>query len=167
MGFMGQQEKISNGCQERQGHERCVAGALRDAERVCREREVTLTPIRKRVLEMVWKGHKPVKAYEIIDNFGGSNKAAKPPTVYRALDFLVENGLVHRIESQNAFIGCAHPVEGHTASFLICTECQMAEEIDSHRLDQCIDRLAADKGFKVEHKTVEVYGLCPTCIKRQ
>jgi len=163
---MGQKQKTSNGCQERQGHERCIKEALREAEQVCQERDVSLTPIRKRVLEMVWKGHKPVKAYEIIDNFAGRNKPAKPPTVYRALDFLLENGLVHRIESQNAFIGCAHPIEGHAASFLICTDCQEVEEIDSRQLDLSIDKLARDKGFEVQYKTVEVYGLCPACAKK-
>ncbi|MEE8294974.1 MAG: Fur family transcriptional regulator, partial [Sphingomonadales bacterium] len=114
-------------------HSRCVSGAMRDAERVCQKRGVNLTPIRRQVLEMVWQGHHPVKAYEIIENFGGKSHSTKPPTVYRALDFLIENGLVHRIESQNAFVGCSHPVTAHNANFFICTCCQQAIEIDSER----------------------------------
>lgn len=156
-------QKISGKAPKRHDHGRCVHDALRGAEQVCQTRGVTLTPIRKRVLEMVWAGHKPVKAYEIIDNFAGRNKPAKPPTVYRALDFLVENGLVHRIESQHAFVGCPSPVENHNASFFICTRCEVVSELESGNLDKTIARLAREKGFAVKRKTVEVYGLCPAC----
>jgi Fur family zinc uptake transcriptional regulator len=163
--FMGQKVKTPSELSPRHDHGRCVTEALREAEKICRRRELRLTPTRKHVLEMVWAGHKPVKAYEIIDNFAGRNRPTKPPTVYRALDFLVEHGLVHRIESQNAFIGCPSPVENHTASFFICTRCQVAEELDSRNIDKTISSLAKEKGFIVEQKTVEVYGLCPACAK--
>jgi len=148
-------------------HSRCVSSALSDAERVCSEKGVTLTPVRKRVLEMVWAGHKPVKAYEIIDNFAGRNKPTKPPTVYRALDFLVENGLVHRIESQNAFIGCPSPDETHAANFFICTRCQVVEEMESADIDKAITRLAKENEFVVRQKTVEIFGLCPACAEKE
>lgn len=148
---------------KRHDHGRCVSDAIREAESICKSKDIRLTPTRKKVLEMVWAGHKPVKAYEIIDNFAGRNKPAKPPTVYRALDFLVQNGLVHRIESQNAFIGCPSPIESHNASFFICTGCEVVTELESENLDKAIAGLAREKGFAVQRKTVEVYGLCPAC----
>lgn len=147
----------------RHEHSRCVLGALRDAEKVCKKRGVNLTPIRRQVLEIVWQGHQPVKAYEIIENFGSTSHPTAPPTVYRALDFLMENGLVHRIESQNAFVGCSHPISTHKANFFICESCHQATEIDSKRLEASFEQLAADNCFKIKHKTVEIYGLCANC----
>ena len=144
-------------------HSRCVSGAMRDAEQVCQKRGVNLTPIRRQVLEIVWQGHHPVKAYEIIENFGGKAHSTKPPTVYRALDFLMENGLVHRIESQNAFVGCSHPVTTHKANFFICESCHQAIEIDSERLESSFAALAEDNSFQIKHQTVEIYGLCANC----
>lgn len=163
----GHQQTVTGKQPGTHNHARCVSDALSDAVRVCADRGVTLTPIRKKVLEMVWAGHKPVKAYEIIDNFAGRNKPTKPPTVYRALDFLVENGLVHRIESQNAFIGCPSPVENHAASFFICTRCHVVKEMDSEGIDAAIARLAKQNGFRVRQKTLEVYGLCPGCANKE
>lgn len=144
-------------------HRRCVSAALREAEAVCQARDVNLTEIRKRVLELVWQGHEPVKAYEIIENFKGDHQATKPPTVYRALDFLMANGLVHRIESLNAFVGCAHPENQHQANFFICTKCHRADEIESGKIAATIEKLAQDQDFTISHKTVEIYGLCSAC----
>lgn len=147
----------------RHEHSRCVSSAMRDAEKVCKKRGVNLTPIRRQVLEIIWQGHNPVKAYEIIENFGSTSHPTAPPTVYRALDFLIENGLVHRIESQNAFIGCSQPVTAHKANFFICESCHRAIEIDSARLEASFEQIAADHSFQIKHKTVEIYGLCANC----
>lgn len=147
-------------------HSKCVSGALKDAEKVCQKRGVNLTPIRRQVLEIIWRGHNPVKAYEIIDSFGGASHTTQPPTVYRALDFLMENGLVHRIESQNAFVGCSHPRGDHKASFFICNECQQATEIDSKDLEAAFDHLAEANSFKIKTKTVEIFGFCKICQDR-
>ena len=91
-------------------HSRCVAEALAEAEALCAKQGTRLTTLRKRVLELVWASHKPLGAYDILGVLSEEDgRRAAPPTVYRALDFLLENGLVHRIASLNAFIGCVHP----------------------------------------------------------
>ncbi|MCH8322021.1 MAG: transcriptional repressor [Proteobacteria bacterium] len=147
-------------------HRRCIATALREAEDLCRARAVNLTATRRRVLELVWQGHEPVKAYQIINNFRAGHQATKPPTVYRALDFLMENGLVHRIESLNAFVGCTRPENRHQADFFICTACHRVDEIDSGKIAATFEKLARQQNFTISHKTVEVYGLCRACHEK-
>ena len=159
--------KISTFTGNKHDHRRCVLTALKEAEDLCQARDVNLTATRRRVLELVWQGHEPVKAYEIIDNFKASHQATKPPTVYRALDFLMENGLVHRIESLNAFVGCARPDNPHQANFFICTNCHRANEIDSRKIAATFENLAHQQNFTISHKTIEVYGLCSSCAGKK
>ena len=90
-------------------------------------------------------------------------RRAAPPTVYRALDFLLDNGLVHRIASLNAFVGCNHPEHAHQGQFLICRKCHAAIELEQSSISDAIIQSAADVGFKVEGQTVEVVGLCAGC----
>ncbi|MCY1391360.1 Zinc uptake regulation protein [compost metagenome] len=90
-------------------------------------------------------------------------RRAAPPTVYRALDFLLENGLVHRIASLNAFIGCNHPAHAHQGQFLICRACHVAIELEQKSISGAIIESAQDVGFSVEGQTVEVVGLCSSC----
>ena len=156
-------------------HRACVSDALAAAEAVCAERGVRLAPLRRRVLELVWENHKPVGAYAILEELqadrrsDGGTKAAKarglvaPPTVYRALDFLLENGLVHRIEMLNAYIGCCRPESRHSGQFLLCGECGTAAELASDALLAVIDGEASRRGFAVRRVMVEVDGLCPDC----
>lgn len=148
-------------------HAQCVAAALREAEDLCRRRGINLTLVRRRVLELVWQGHEPVKAYDIIDNFHSAKHVTRPPTVYRALSFLIENGLIHRIESQNAYVGCVHPIVHHDANFFICNRCQRVTEIDSGELDAPLEKLARKNAFKINQKTIEIYGLCQICSARE
>ncbi|NQV54443.1 MAG: transcriptional repressor, partial [Rhodospirillales bacterium] len=89
--------------------------------------------------------------------------AAAPPTVYRALDFLLAHGLVHRIQSLNAFVGCAHPHETHRSFFLICTECGDAVEVEDADVDGAIDGTAGKFGFQLNSRTIEAIGICPKC----
>ena len=103
------------------------------AEKLCAAKGLRFTPLRRRVLELVWSGHKPVGAYALLDQLRDEDLGSAPPTVYRALDFLIEHGLIHRIERMNAFIGCSHPGEAHRGFFLICGECGNAEELESDR----------------------------------
>src|SRR5918999_799750 len=100
-------------------HLSCIGDALDRAAVLCDQRGARLTPLRRRVLELVWRGHEPVGAYDLLAQMG----RAAPPTVYRALDFLIEQGLVHRIESLNAYVGCDRPEAAHASQFLICTDC--------------------------------------------
>jgi Fur family zinc uptake transcriptional regulator len=144
-------------------HGACVAEAVESAERICARRGVRLTRLRRRVLELVWSSHAPVGAYDLLRKLSREHDGAAPPTVYRALDFLLEQGLVHRIESRNAFVGCAAPAESHAGQFLICRDCGSAAEMHDKRVNRAINRGAAELGFFAEAKTVEVSGVCPAC----
>lgn len=147
----------------RHNHDRCVADALARAEDVCAARGVRLTELRRRVLELVWQGHAPVGAYELLEGLRRGGRRADPPTVYRALEFLMEQGLVHRIESRNAFAGCARPSEVHQAQYLLCESCGDAIEIEIGGLARRIETQAAALGFNVAGQTIEARGLCERC----
>src|SRR3954470_21838017 len=144
-------------------HEHCVSIALAAAETVCADAAERLTPLRRRVLELVWTSHRPIGAYAILDQLKEGGRSAAPPTVYRALEFLLERGLIHRIESLNAFAGCAHPGESHLVQFLICRTCGMTAELDDRRLGEAIGRSAADHGFNIQSRVVELSGICSGC----
>jgi Fur family transcriptional regulator, zinc uptake regulator len=144
-------------------HRKCVHTALSTAEAVCKARGEKLTPVRKRVLELVWASHRPVGAYALLDSLRADGRSAAPPTVYRALEFLLALGLVHRVESLNAYLGCAHPASDHAAQFLICRQCGTAAELEESDIATAIDRHAKRAGFAVERRTVEAMGLCAAC----
>lgn len=144
-------------------HDRCLARALREAERLCRQRGAQLTPIRRRVLELVWSGHRPQGAYELLERLQAERGRVAPPTVYRALDFLLAQGLIHRIESLNAFVGCARPSHSHSGQFFICEGCGTTAELADPGLASQIDRSAEALGFSVAQRIVEVRGFCPCC----
>ena len=144
-------------------HLRCVAAAMADAARLCRSRGVRLTPLRSRVLEIVWQQHKPLGAYDILAVLAAEGRSAAPPTVYRALDFLQEQGLVHRLSSLNAFVGCSRPGHADAGQFLICRACGNAAELNDDGVARAITRSAASQGFTVQTHTVEISGLCPDC----
>lgn len=144
-------------------HGQCVADALAAAEAICRLQGARLTEQRRRVLQLVWESHAPVGAYPLLDRLRAEGMKAQPPTVYRALDFLAELGLVHRIESLNAYVGCTRPEEGHVGQFLICGTCRSAAELDDPAIGQAIAQGAASVGFAVRRATVEIAGTCPNC----
>lgn len=144
-------------------HSSCIAEAMEMAERVCRDRHLRFTEIRRRVLAIIWGRHAPIGAYEILDTLRDEHRNAAPPTVYRALDFLVENGFVHKIESLNAFVGCGHPDGDHAGQFLICGECRQVGELDDPEIAALIAKKAARVGFDSSRQTIEVLGLCRTC----
>lgn len=163
MGGSSRRQKLLPFDGERHDHELCVTAALREAERLCARRGARLTALRKRVLALVWTSHSPVGAYDLLSRLSREQGRAAPPTVYRALEFLLEQGLVHRIESLNAFVGCPHPSQTHSGQFLICRDCGAAAEMQNRKIDRAISTQAAACGFAVEDKTVEVRGLCPAC----
>jgi Fur family zinc uptake transcriptional regulator len=135
--------------------------ALAAAERRCIARRERLTVSRKRVLELLLARGGPIKAYELIAAYADHGEPAKPPTVYRALEFLERVGFIHRIESLNAFVPCRLDGEGHTAAFLICDCCGAAEEFEP---DFAPGREAAKaRGYAVSEVTIEARGRCPAC----
>ncbi|WP_423822513.1 Fur family transcriptional regulator [Salinisphaera sp. SPP-AMP-43] len=144
-------------------HQACIADALTRADTLCREHGLRLTAIRRRVLELIWANHQPTKAYDLLAQINNERGNAAPPTVYRALDFLLDAGLIHKIESQNAFIGCAIDHDRNPPKFFICRECGRAAEIQSPEIDEAIASEAKQTGFVVDHQTIEVDGLCASC----
>jgi Fur family zinc uptake transcriptional regulator len=120
------------------------------------------TAPRRDVLKTLIQGKPPMKAYDLVEKM----KGAKPMTVYRALDFLVAQGLVHRIESLNAYVPCVERHCAHTDSqYLICDDCGGVEELHNHAIDDYIAKKVADNGFRVSHKTMELHGTCANCAK--
>ncbi len=148
-------------------HAHCIEDALALAEEVCRTRGARFTELRRRVFELVWASHKPVGAYTILESLRTEGLGSAPPTVYRALDFLLEHGLVHRIESLNAFVGCAQPGESHRGFFLICQRCGNADELEDPALAENISHSAGQRGFSARHMTLEVSGTCAVCAGRR
>jgi Fur family zinc uptake transcriptional regulator len=144
-------------------HGHCVEAALDRAASVCERQGVRLTELRRQVLELVWSSHVPIGAYQIMELMRGTRTRVAPPTVYRALEFLAENGLVHRLDTLNAFVGCSQPGVGHKAYFLICRACRNAVEFADPALDQAIAGCSARAGFALEIETVELTGLCAAC----
>ncbi len=132
---------------------------LDDAERLCAQNGVRLTPLRRRVLELVAGSKAPVKAYDLLSRIDQSNANAKPPTVYRALDFLMEAGLVHRVEALNAFIACPQAGHGHAAMLYVCEDCANVTEVQGARPGQ--DN--KPDGFAVKRSVIEHYGKCIDC----
>jgi Fur family zinc uptake transcriptional regulator len=150
--------------QQTHDHRHCIDDALSRAEIVCAERGARMTPLRRRVLELVWDSHAPIGAYAIMDLLrAADDRAAAPPTVYRALEFLLDQGLVHKIESLNAFVGCDRPEERHVSQFLICTSCKAAIELNDPSILQAVEMRAAHSGFSLNRLTIEAQGLCAAC----
>lgn len=144
-------------------HDACVDTAMETAETICAERGARLTAIRRRVLEIIWGGHRPIGAYDVLDQLSTEEKRAAPPTVYRALDFLLEHGLVHRVASLNAYVGCAEPGHGGEGQFLICMKCGAAAELRDPPVNETIKAAASARGFVATSHTLEISGVCPNC----
>ena len=156
-------------------HERCTADALKHAEALCAARAQRLTPIRRQVLEVLLESHKPLGAYEIMDRAaidrsshaaGGTRPA--PITVYRALDFLRDNGLVHRIESRNAFVACVNNhASGDLVVFLICEHCGAVGEASSAAVAGELKTAAHAAGFTPKAPVIEISGVCAHCRQHE
>jgi Fur family zinc uptake transcriptional regulator len=144
-------------------HADCVELAIETAEQLCRQRGLRFTALRRRVLELVWDSHKPIGAYDILEALAEASTSVAPPTVYRALEFLIEAGLVHRLDSLNAFIGCPDPADSHAGQFLICTQCRTVTELSDSEIEQLIARKAAAGGFSAIRQMLEIEGLCNVC----
>ncbi|ATG90745.1 transcriptional repressor [Methylomonas koyamae] len=144
-------------------HNLCIRNAISVAEQLCLSRGVQLTPIRHKILELIWNSHKAVKAYDLLDQIRPVNDAAKPSTVYRALDFLLEQGLIHRVESLNAFVGCHCSGTQHDQLLLICTACHTVEERAAPAVLSALGTELGDAGFVPQRKTIEIHGLCRSC----
>lgn len=144
-------------------HDDCMDSALQRARSVCKKNNVRLTPIREKVLSLVWQSHNPLGAYDMLPMLSEDGKVTAPATIYRALDFLVTQGLVHRIASLNAFVGCSVSSEQHASQFLLCRQCGVAIEIEAPAITKAIARNADQYGFMIDSETLEISGLCQCC----
>lgn len=145
-------------------HQACIDSALTAARELCRDKQQKLTKTREKVLQLIWGSHRPIGAYSLMDALAeGEQKRVAPPTVYRALDFLLELGLIHRINSLNAYIGCQDPSHEHHCYFLICTSCNLAVETDPGPFQSAVGQLKQESGFEIRQQNMEFNGLCPHC----
>ena len=144
-------------------HVHDVGDFLREVGEVCAERSLRLTPLRERVLRLVARAERPVKAYDLMELVKGGKGAAAPPTVYRTLDFLLENGFIHKLESINAFVACHQPRKPHSVPFLICNSCGLAVEMEDERATRILSEQALALGFRPQAQTLEVHGRCAQC----
>ena len=145
-------------------HGRCASDGLAHAEAICAARKERLTPIRRHVLEALLASHAPLGAYELIDRLAARATRPAPITIYRALDFLREQGLVHRIESRNAFIACVHNHESHDpVVFLICEKCGAVGEAASAAVADTIKTASRAAGFTPKTPVIEISGICAHC----
>lgn len=150
---------------DRHRHNQCIKDALARAERVCRDNTLRLTPIRRKVLKLIWQSHKPIKAYDLLAQLSTSEHAEKPPTVYRALDFLLENHLIHKIESSNAYIGCEVDHDEMDSKFFVCDQCDEVKEVCEPKLDKTLQEASKKQGFTPNQTKIEIHGTCARCIK--
>lgn len=144
-------------------HATCIAGNLRQIEAHCDASGLKLTPVRRRVLELLLQEHRALGAYDILDRLRADGFAAQPPVAYRALDFLVSHGFAHKIERLNAFVACAHPGEHHAPAFFICRKCDAVAEAQTEPEKGALGSSAAQVGFQIERAVVEAEGICPNC----
>ena len=147
-------------------HTACVSETLAAAAARCQVEGLRFTPVRRKVLEILLQEHRALGAYAILDRLREDGFGSQPPVAYRALDFLVMNGLAHKIERLNAFIACAHPERSHAPAFMICRLCDGVAETRSSPLKGALGDAADAPGFKIERTVVEAEGVCPACVDK-
>ena len=149
-------------------HKRCINAALHIANDLCAEKNLRMTPTRESVLRLLWQSHKPLGAYQVKEQLAELlNKHIAPPTVYRAIEFLLQLGLIHRIPSQNAYVGCPFPNSEHSNLFMICNQCGSAAEIADNSINSMLQRASDKVNFILQSQCLELFGLCPQCSDRQ
>jgi len=138
--------------------------ALQRAEAICARRGVQLTDLRRQVLGLILEAQAPIGAYDLLDRLRTMRRGAAPPTVYRALDFLLAQGLIHRVERLAAFVSCFGDEEHeHHAQFLICGSCGQVTEIEDHAVEAALAQAAGRTGFTIRGATIEAEGVCAAC----
>lgn len=152
---------MPDGCKQ---HQHCIKTALKQAEDICSKAGSRLTTIRKRILELIWEDHGPVKAYDLLTKFQQEDPAAKPSTIYRALDFLFAHALVHKIHRLNAYVGCSSPDKDCPSFFLICTNCHNVTESHDVEYRDILSNISKTHAFKTTDATLEIEGLCRQCV---
>ncbi len=143
-----------------------MSSLLEHARKVCDDKGLKYTLGRETVLAIVAEQNKALTAYEILDLLKVQQQSAKPTTVYRALEFWMEAGLIHRIDSSNAFVLCEHPGEQHTAQMLICDSCGHVAEVCASNICSELDDQARRQGFRISKQVIESHGVCNACFDK-
>jgi len=140
---------------------------VHQVEQVCRERGLRWTPLRADVLDLIAASTRPLKAYDLLERIRESKAINAPPTAYRALDFLVEHGFIHKLESINAYVACRWPEDIHTGTFLVCDRCETASEVTDTDTEDLLRDRARQFGFRLHARTrtLEIHGLCRQCTE--
>ena len=136
---------------------------LERADLLCKERGVRFTPTRRNVFKLIAEYQGAVSAYDLLDRLKELEPNAKPPTVYRALDFLLTQGFVHKVESLNAFLFCEHFDEHHPMQLLICNQCGVVIELHDDAINQAFEQQAKANGFVITNQSIEAHGQCRSC----
>jgi Fur family zinc uptake transcriptional regulator len=156
--------------------EECVAALTPDAiedqldaaSRTCTQHSVQLTELRRTVLGLVLQADRPVTAYQLLDRLKETRKSAAPPTVYRALEFLIDNKLIHKVERLNAFIACTESGQHvHLVQFLICRTCNNVTELEDRSVTRSIEQAATAAGFRPSSSIIEIEGICASCFAKE
>ena len=144
-------------------HAHCAGDMMARAEALSRDKGLRLTPVRRRTLEILLEAHRALGAYDVLNRLSAEGYGNQPPVAYRALEFLVEQGLAHRIRRLNAFTACMHPGEDHAPAFLICRVCDTVAEAPAAPVMAALTKAATQSGFVIERANIEAVGLCPAC----
>jgi len=145
-------------------HVRSMNAAVSRAHEICAKSNVRLTATREAILKLLWQSHQPLGAYQLQQQLSKvTDKPVAPPTIYRATEFLIDLGLVHRIPSLNAYIGCPFPNSEHSNIFLICQECKTVAEMADNRVNSLLENLCDMVNFKHKSQIIEIAGYCPNC----
>lgn len=140
-----------------------IAAGLREAEDVCARFGVRLTKLRREILEILLASDSPVKAYDIIEQMRDKGERLTPPTVYRVLDFLLQYGLAHRVNSLSAYVPCTGSHDEHALLLFVCSECSRAEELDDPALYASIRARLGEMGMSLRDNSIEIQGTCRKC----
>ncbi len=144
-------------------HANCASNVLSHADHLIAEQGLRMTPVRRAALEILLSQQKAMGAYDVLEKLSEQGFGNQPPVAYRALEFLVDNGLAHRVRRLNAFAACTRPDTHHRPVFLICRECDAVAEASSEHVQAALSDAATNEGFQIERVNVEILGLCPTC----
>jgi Fur family zinc uptake transcriptional regulator len=147
-------------------HKRCLEDLNQKVEQICLEHNLKFTDLRKEVFDIVSQNHGMIKAYDILSHMQETNQNTKPPTVYRALDFLIENNFIHKINSLNSYITCHHLIEGGACFFLICSKCNSIEELNDNRFSDLILSSSKNHKFLLKKSSLEIQGVCVSCANK-
>lgn len=146
-------------------HQSCSGGVLDEADQLVRQSGLRLTPVRRRTLEILLESHRAMGAYQVLRRLAKDGFGTQPPVAYRALDFLVENGLAHRIRRLNAYAACMQPGVPHAPTFFICSDCETVAEAPAFDVSDALEEAGDQIGFRVDRMNIEAMGTCPTCQK--